>query len=143
MNISPINGYEIKHREAKKLSEDIEKFLNGRKVKIIESTFKPKKTREECKPFKPEVNWRYKPNKKKVKSEVIIEQSTLLAKYLSVTPFYKRWANLLEKADHVVSLGEIKKVASGDYAIADKRTWAKVKDAVESIISDIEAGRLI
>ena len=109
MNISPINGYEIKHREAEKLSEDIEKFLNGRKVKVIESTFKPKKPREECKPFKPEVNWRYKPNKKKVKSEVIIEQSTLLAKYLSVTPFYKRWANLLEKADHVVSLGEIKK----------------------------------
>lgn len=140
MNISPINGYEIKHFESDKLNKDVEEFLNGREVKVLPVAFKPKKPRGECKPFKPEVNWRYKPNKKKIKSEVIVEQSTLLAKYLSVTTFYKRWSNLLERADYVVSLNDIKKVASGDYAIADKRTWAKVKDAVESIISEIEAG---
>lgn len=138
MNISPINGYETKHSQSEKLREDVEKFLNGREVKVIPVAFKPKKTREECKPFRPEVNWKYKPNKNKAKSAYVIEQSALLVEYVAKTPAYKRWARLLSKSDYVVAVNDLRRVANGDHAIADKREWSIVRDAINSIISEIE-----
>ena len=138
MNISPINGYEIKHREAEKLNKDVEKFLKERELTVLPVAFKPKKLRTECKPFKPEVNWRYKPNKKPSNRIMIVEQSALIAKYISMTTTHKRWVRVLEKVDYVVNQNNLKNISSGEYAISDKNIWEKVKCAIEELIAEIE-----
>ena len=138
MNISPINGHETKHRESEKLNQDVEKFLKERELTVLPVAFKPKKLRTECKPFKPEVNWRYKPNKKPNNRIMIVEQSALIAKYISITTTHKRWVRVLEKVDYIVTQNNLKHISSGEYAITDKRTWLIVKNAIEELIAEIE-----
>lgn len=134
-NISPVNGYNIKYREAEKLKNDVAKFLkSGGSISEMKG-FGHKREVEEF-------SYNNGSNKNKQYRQEMLDrqayQIPVLKNYYKIVGRKNCWSVLIKKIGSVVSTSQLVETMNGKASIANKKVWDSIVVAIDEIIENHE-----
>ena len=131
-SISPVNGYNIKYREAEKLRTDVERFLNGNKPPNPE-----KKTRQEKREIGDAIFAANK-NARVAKEERLKTQRPILIQFKKLFGRFA-WKILSDELNGLITAQNLGSVYRGEFSVANKAKWLEIElKATEMIKAELK-----
>lgn len=133
MNISPVNGFIIKHKEAEKLRKEVEDFLGGVSSKKKKPVEKKSQWRENINDVMIRNNFR----SAKERDERLKIQRPYFLEFYEVFKG-KAWSTLNKEINNLVSAQHLYCVFDGQNSIAVASKFDVVKAAMRKLIDEKE-----
>lgn len=136
MNISPVNGYDVKHSASEKLQNEVNEFLeNGGVISEIRGFGYKREVVQEF-------SYNNGSNKNKQHRQEMLDrqvyQVPVLKNYYKIVGRKNCWAVLIKKIGGIVSNSQLVETMSGKGSIANEKTWNAIVVAIDEIISNHE-----
>lgn len=132
-NISPVNGYNIKYREAEKLKSDVEEFLSNKKNGISAITKSKNHRTDNIATVMNRNNFK----SAKDRDERLKVQRPYFLEFYEVFK-EKAWSTLNKEINNIVSAQHLYCVFDGRNSIANADKFEKIKSAMRKLIDNVE-----